>query len=179
MNTNELITLEEVRAAQERIAGIAIRTPLIRLNVDDAPAEIFLKLENLQPIGAFKLRGVVNAMKLADKKRLESGVWTVSTGNMARAVAWYARKLGIKCTIAVLPQASEYKINAIKRLGAKIVKISGQEAAAQIFQDRSYNNIKGLFIHPSKDPPIMAGNGTIGLEILEELPNPDAIIIPC
>src|SRR5689334_20969779 len=117
------ITLDDIRAARERIKGSAIRTPLVRLNVDDAPAEIYLKLENLQPIGSFKLRGAGNAIGLASKEELAKGVYTASAGNMAQGVAWNARRLGIPCTVVVPDHAPETKLAAITRLGGKIIKV--------------------------------------------------------
>src|SRR5258708_36736302 len=121
------IGFEAVRAARERIAGAAIRTPLIRLNVEDAPAEIYLKLENLQPIGSFKIRGASNAIALASKSKLAKGVYTASAGNMAQGVAWNARKLGIPCTVVVPDHAPETKLAAITRLGAKYIKVPFEE----------------------------------------------------
>src|SRR5205823_11207462 len=104
------VSLEAIQAARERLAGIVLRTPLVRLNVDDAPAEIFLKLESLQPIGSFKLRGAGNAIGLADKEQRAKGVWSVSAGNMAQGVAWYARKLGLRCTVVVPENAPDAKL---------------------------------------------------------------------
>src|SRR6185503_6671800 len=122
MTTNP-ISLADIQAARERLAGSVIRTPLIRLNVDDTPAEIYLKLENLQPIGSFKLRGAGNAMALATKEQLAKGVYTCSAGNMAQGVAWNARRLGIPSTAVVPDHAPETKLTAIKRLGGEIIKV--------------------------------------------------------
>ncbi len=171
------IPIEDIRSAQERIAGEVVRTPLVRLNVDDAPAEIYLKLEVLQPIRAFKIRAAGNAMKLADRKQLEDGVWTVSAGNWAQGLAWYARELGVKCTVVLPDDAPQTKQDAIKRLGASLVKVPWAKGY-EIVSTRSYEGMKGLFIHPFSDPAVMAGNGTIGLEILEDLPDVDAVLIP-
>src|SRR6058998_3941793 len=123
MESRQPVPLDEIRAARERIEGTAIRTPLVRLNVDDAPAEIYLKLENLQPIGSFKLRGAANAMRMVSHEQLEKGVWTASAGNMAQGVAWCARQLGVKCTVVVPDTAPAAKLAAIDRLGAAIVKV--------------------------------------------------------
>jgi threonine dehydratase len=171
------IPLDEIRAAQPRIAGSAIRTPVVRLNVDDAPAEIYLKLENLQPIGSFKLRGAGNAMALASREQLAKGVYTASAGNMAQGVAWNARRLGIPCTVIVPDHAPETKLAAITRLGAQIIKVPF-EAWWQVIVTHRYEGQEGLFVHPVSDPAVMAGNGTIGLEILDDLPDVDAVIIP-
>lgn len=171
------IPLDEIRAAQQRIAGSAIRTLLVRLNVDDAPAEIYLKLENLQPIGSFKLRGAGNAMALASREELAKGVYTASAGNMAQGVAWNARRLGIPCTVIVPDHAPETKLAAITRLGGDIIKLPFDEWW-QVIVTHRYEGQEGLFIHPVSDPAVMAGNGTIGLEILDDLPDVDAIIVP-
>jgi threonine dehydratase len=171
------IPIEEIRAARGRIAGAAIRTPLIRLNLDAAPAAIHLKLENLQPIGSFKLRGASNAMAMAPAEELARGVYTASAGNMAQGVAWNARRLGVPCTVIVPDHAPETKLAAITRLGAQIVKVPF-DTWWQVLVDRGYPGIEGLFVHPVSDPEVMAGNGTIGLEIMEDLPEIDTVIIP-
>jgi threonine dehydratase len=173
----ESIPLEEIRAARERIAGSVLRTPLIRLNVDDAPAEIYLKLENLQPIGSFKLRGAGNAMAQAGRKALERGVYTASAGNMAQGVAWTAKRMGVPCSVVVPDHAPRTKIEAIERLGGRTVPVPF-ERWWQVLMERRYPGIEGLFIHPVSDPAVIAGNGTIGLEILEDLPDVDTILVP-
>ena len=175
MRSAGLIPIEDIQAARERIKGAVIRTPLVRLNVSDAPSEIYLKLENLQPTGAFKLRGVYNSISLASKGLLDKGVWTFSSGNAGQAVAWCASQLGLDCTVAVLDYAAEAKVAAITRFGAKIVKVSMAEAI-RIDQTHSFNGMEGVFIHPFSSLEMMAGNGTIGLEILEGLPDADAIV---
>ena len=168
--------IEEIRAARERIAGSAIRTPLVRLNAD-GPAEIWLKLESLQPIGSFKLRGAGNAMGLASAEKLAKGVYTASAGNMAQGVAWNARRRGIPCTVVVPDNAPQTKLDAIERLGAKAVKLP-YARWWQVLEEHGYPGIEGLFIHPVSDPAVMAGNGTIALEILEDLPDVDTVIVP-
>jgi threonine dehydratase len=169
--------IEEIRSAQQRIRNIAIRTPLIRMQIDDAPCEIFLKLENLQPIGSFKLRGSGNAIQMASREMLSDGVFTASAGNMAQGVAWNARHLGIPCTVVVPDHAPETKLNAIRRLGGTIIKVPFDEWW-QVLLTRKFEGCKGLFVHPVSDPAVIAGNGTIGLEILEDLPDVDAVLIP-
>ncbi len=175
--TTSPISLDDIRAARERIKDSVIRTPLIRLNVENTPAEIYLKLENLQPIGAFKLRGAGNAIALADNALLAKGVYTASAGNMAQGVAWHARRLGIPCTVIVPDHAPETKLAAITRLGAKYIKVTFDEWW-QVVVTHHYPGLEGLFVHPVSDPAVMAGNGTIGLEILEDLPDVDTILIP-
>ena len=159
------------------MAGIAIRTPLVRLNVADAPAEIWLKLENLQPIGSFKIRGAANAMAQIPPDALARGVLTASAGNMAQGVAWCALERGIACTVIAPDTAPATKIQAIERLGGRVIQ-APFERWWRTFQDRAYPGVDATFIHAFDDPDVMAGNGTIGLEILEDLPDVDAIVIP-
>ena len=143
----------------------------------DAPCEIFLKLECLQPIGSFKLRGAGNAMALASSDALARGVYTASAGNMAQGVAWNARRLGIPCTVVVPDHAPATKLSAIERLGGRIVKVP-MERWWQVLVEHHYPGLDGLFVHPVSDPAVIAGNGTIGLEILEDLPDVDAVLVP-
>ncbi|HET6852384.1 MAG TPA: threonine/serine dehydratase [Pyrinomonadaceae bacterium] len=171
------ISLSEVEEARRVIANTAIRTPLIRLNVPSAPAEIYLKLENLQPIGSFKIRGAANAIARLSPEKLQRGVVTASAGNMAQGVAWCARELGIPCTVIAPATAPEAKINAIERLGGRVIKVSFEQWW-RAFEERAYPGVEGTFIHAFDDPDVMAGNGTIALEILEDLPDPDAVVIP-
>jgi len=178
MKAVEPIPLEVIRAARERIAGVGTDSPLVRLNVHDAPAEIHLKLENLQPIASFKLRGAGNFLKLTDREKLEDGVWTASAGNMAQGVAWFAREMGLRCTIVVPDHAPEAKLAAIRRLGGQIRKVSAADWFGIVLGGRKLEGMKGLFIHPVTEPAVIAGHGTIGLEILEQLPDVDAVIIP-
>jgi threonine dehydratase len=172
------IPLEAIVAARERMGAVGANSPLVRLNVDDAPAEIYLKLENLQPIGSFKLRGAGNILKLTDRRKLEDGVWTASAGNMAQGVAWYAREMGLECTIVVPDHAPETKLAAIRRLGAQIRKVPAAEWFAIVLAGHKLEGMKGLFIHPVTEPAVIAGHGTIGLELVEQLPGLDAVIIP-
>lgn len=177
MKPFEPIPLEDIRAARERIAGTVVRTPLISLNVSNAPAEIYLKLENLQPIGSFKLRGAGNAIGMASKEQLAKGVWTVSAGNMAQGVAWYAGKLGLTCTVVVPENAPAAKLAAIARLGANTVKVT-HERWLEVFRTHTFEGMEGLFVHAFADAAVIAGNGTIGLEILEDLPDVDSVVVP-
>jgi threonine dehydratase len=169
--------LEEILAARERIAGSVVRTPLVPLNLPEAPAEVFLKLENLQPIGSFKLRGAANAMRLADPATLQDGVYTASAGNMAQGVAWNARAMGIPCTAIVPDHAPQTKLEAIERLGASVVKVPF-ETWWRVIEEHRYPGMKGIFVHPVSDPAVIAGNGTVGLEILEDLPAVSSILVP-
>ena len=170
-------SLAEITAARERVAGMAVRTPLVRLNADGGPAEIFLKLENLQPIGSFKLRGSGNAVLKAGREALADGIYTASAGNHAQGVAWAARQLGVPCTVIVPDHAPQTKLSAIERLGGKIVKLPYEEWWA-VIENHGRPGIPGRFLHPVSDPDIIAGNGTAGLEILEDLPDVDTVIVP-
>ena len=169
--------LSEIQDARRIISNDAIRTPLVRLNVDSAPAEIYLKLENLQPIGSFKIRGAANAIARLSPAQLERGVVTASAGNMAQGVAWCARRLGIPCTAIAPATAPETKIEAIERLGGRVIKVSFDEWW-RAFEERAFAGVDGVFIHAFDDERVMAGNGTIALEILEDLPDVDAVVIP-
>jgi threonine dehydratase len=172
-----LTDLAAIEAARERIEGTAIRTPLVRLPVEDAPAEIYLKLENLQPINSFKIRGATNAVLLAPAAERAKGLVTASAGNMAQGVAWAARELGVPATIVVPEHAPEAKLAAIERLGGRVLKLPYDDWWNVIITGH-VDGTEGLFVHPVQDAGVMAGNGTIGLEILEDLPDPDAVVIP-
>src|ERR1041384_6146417 len=173
----DLIPLSAIEEARRVIAGKAIRTPLVRLNLLDAPAEIYLKLENLQPIGSFKIRGAANAIARLSPERVEHGVVTASAGNMAQGVAWCARELGVPCTVIAPSSAPDAKVHAVERLGGRVIKVSFDEWW-RAFEQRSFPGVDGTFIHAFDDPFVMAGNGTIALEILEDLPDVDAVVIP-
>ena len=173
----EPIPFAEIEAARERIRGLAIRTPLVRLNMDTGPVEVYLKLENLQPIGAFKIRGAGNAMALAGEEALQSGVWTASAGNMAQGVAWNAARLGVACSVVVPDHAPDAKLEALDRLGAQIVKVPFAEWW-HVIVTHQHPGQTGVFVHPVSDRAVMAGNGTIGLELVEDLPDLDAVVVP-
>jgi len=170
-------SLDDITAARLRIAGDVVRTPLVRLPVEDAPAEIYLKLENLQPIGSFKLRGPVNAMRGAPPGALAGGVYTASAGNHGQGVAWAARTLGVPCTVFVPHHAPATKVDAMTRLGARVVKLPLDEWWA-IIERHERPGTPGWFIHPAADHDVIAANGTIGVEILADLPDLDAVIAP-
>lgn len=169
-------TITEIEAARSRIAGAALRTPLIRLAGERDP-EIWLKLESLQPIGSFKIRGAANAIALRSSDELAEGVWTASAGNMAQGVAWNARRLGIPCAVVVPETAPRTKLDAIERLGARIVETS-VASWFEVFRTRRFEGMDGLFVHAFDDTDVMAGNATIALEILEDLPDVDTVIAP-
>src|SRR5438132_6289631 len=171
------ILLAAIEDARQKMAGSAMRTRLVRLNCSEAPSEIYLKLENLQPIGSFKIRGAASAMAHIPGDQLRRGVLTASAGNMAQGVAWRARELGIPCTVVAPDTAPAVKLQAIERLGGRVIKVSF-ERWWQTFEERAYPGVDATFIHAFDDPHVMAGNGTIRLEILEDLPDVDAVIIP-
>lgn len=170
------IALTEFQAARARIAGTAFRTPLVRLQVD-SPSELYLKLETLQPIGSFKIRGALNAMRALPPERLAQGVYTASAGNMAQGLAWAARELGMPCRIVAPDHAPRTKLEAIERLGASVQLVPFADWWQAILE-HSVPGERGTFIHPGADPMVMAGNGTIALEIFEDLPDAGAILVP-
>jgi threonine dehydratase len=172
-----VIALREIEAARGRIAGAAVRTPLVELRVEDAPARLFLKLECLQPINSFKIRGATNAVRSAPPEATAGGLVTASAGNMAQGVAWAARELGVPATIAVPDHAPQAKLDAIARLGGRVVKLPFDDWWQVIVTSR-LDGVAGLFVHPVQDEAVMAGNGTIGLEIIEDLPDVAAVVIP-
>jgi threonine dehydratase len=172
-----LPSLAEIHDARRMIVGSAIRTPLVRLNAREAPAEIYLKLENLQPIGSFKIRGAANAMGHLTPETLARGVLTASAGNMAQGVAWRARELGIPCTVVAPETAPATKIKAIERLGGRVIRVSFEEWW-RAFETRTFPGVEATFIHAFDDLKVMAGNGTIALEIMEDCPEVDAVVIP-
>jgi len=171
-----LIPLDEIRRARERVADAVTRTPLVRLEVD-APCEIWLKLESLQPIGSFKLRGALSAVRAAAPAELAGGVVTASAGNMAQGVAWAAREAGVRARIVAPESAPRAKLDAVERLGGEVISVS-HETWWQTMVDRRYEGVDGLFVHPVDDDAVMAGNGTIGLELVEDLPELDAVVVP-
>ena len=171
------IDLADIVAARERIAGAAIRSPLVRLDIPGTPVEVWLKLECLQPIGSFKIRGAANAMALADPALLARGVYTGSAGNMAQGVAFEARRRRIPCRVIVPDTAPAAKLDAIARLGATAVPVPFAEWWA-VLRDHGRPGEDGFFVHPVSDPYVIAGNGTIGLEIVEEIPDLRAVVVP-
>ena len=160
--------------ARKHVYEAAVRTPLVRLNYD-GPAEIYLKLENLQPIGAFKIRGAYNAVRLLPEEQRRKGVWTVSAGNAAQGVALAARKAGVPCKVLTMDTAPAAKLDAIRRLGADLVQTSYDECWKALGA-RSHPAMTGTFVHPFEDDEFIAGNATCGLEILEDLPAVDAVV---
>jgi threonine dehydratase len=170
------IPLDEILQAQRRLRQAIMRTPLVRLDEVEG-AEIYLKLENLQPTGSFKLRCAGNAILGLNPSELQQGVWTASAGNMALGVAWFARELEIPCTLLVPADAPPAKLDAIAALGGRIIKIPFAEYQ-QVQKNHAYPGIKGILIHPFGDPMVMAGSATIALEILEDLPEVNTVLAP-
>ena len=167
-----MIPLEEIRRARERLGDSVVRTPLVQLD-----ERVWLKLENLQPIGSFKLRGALSAIRAASADELAAGVVTASAGNMAQGVAWAAREAGVRARIVAPESAPRAKLDAVERLGGEVIPVS-HEAWWQAMVDRRYEGVDGLFVHPVEDEAVMAGNGTIGLELCEELAAFDTVIVP-
>lgn len=173
----DTITLHDVRAARERLRGVVSRTPLVRLEGSEAP-EIYLKLETLQPIRSFKVRGACNAVAMLSERELSHGVYTASAGNMAQGLAWAARKHGVACAVVVPDGAPQTKLDAVRRLGARTVSLPYAEWWDVLATHRYPPLEPAHFVHPVSNVDVMAGNGTIGLEIIEDLDAPDTVLVP-
>ena len=169
------VDLAEIRAARERIAGTIVRTPLIRMELGPDYPDIRLKLENLQPINAYKLRGAANAVAMLSEAERARGVWTISAGNAGQGVAYAARQAGVPCTVVGIETAPASKLERMRALGAELVLVS-YSAAWQAMEQRAYPGVQGTFIHPFDDHNFIAGHGTMGLEILEDAPETAAVI---
>lgn len=168
-------THAEVQAARDRLRGAVVRTPLVRLG--QGPPEIWAKLETLQPIGSFKIRGALNALATLAPEARAAGVITASAGNMGQGVAWGARALGIRCTVVVPEHAPAAKTDAIARLGADLLRVPF-DRWWRALEERKLDGLAGTFVHPVSDPAVIAGNATIGWEILEDLPGADVVLVP-
>lgn len=177
IRTLSAVSADAVREARSRIAGTVVRTPLVRLNADTGANEVYLKLENLQPIGSFKLRGAANAMAIVGREALADGVYTASAGNMAQGVAWCAREFGVKCRVVVPENAPKAKTDAVERLGGEVIRLPFDDWW-QTIVNHGRAGIPGLFVHPFADVNVMAGNGTITAEIVDDMGEPDAILVP-
>src|SRR5437763_13545991 len=169
------IQLSEIQEARERIGKTIVRTPLIRLELGAEFPDIRLKLENLQPINAYKLRGAANAVAMLSEEERERGVWTISAGNAGQGVAYAARAAAVPCTVVVVETAPKSKLERMKALGAKLIPVP-YEIAWKALDERSFPGADGTFIHPFDDDNFIAGHGTMGLEILEEAPDTAAVI---
>jgi threonine dehydratase len=169
-----VIPLDEIRRARERLGDDVLRTPLVPFGTD---GRIWLKLECLQPVGSFKLRGALSAVRAASPAELAAGVVTASAGNMAQGVAWAAREAGVPARVIVPADAPRAKLDRVEALGAEVVPVTHEEWW-QAMVDRGRKGVEGLFVHPVADEAVMAGNGTIGLELAEDAPEFDAVVIP-
>src|SRR5258705_1756323 len=169
------IRLSEIQEARKRIADTIVRTPLIRLELGPGFPDIRLKLENLQPINAYKLRGAANAVAMLSDAERGRGVWTISAGNAGQGVAYAARLAGVPCTVVAIETAPAAKLERMKALGAKLILVP-YAVAWQALDDRSYPGVSGTFIHPFDDQNFITGHATMGLEILEDAPDTVAII---
>jgi threonine dehydratase len=169
------IKLDEIKDARQRIAKTIVRTPLIRLELGPNFPDVRLKLENLQPINAYKLRGAANAVAMLSDSERKRGVWTISAGNAGQGVAYAARQAGVPCTVVVIETAPESKIGRMRALGAKLIPVS-YDVAWKALDDRAFPGAEGTFVHPFDDDNFIAGHGTMGLEILEDAPDTTAII---
>jgi threonine dehydratase len=175
LETIRPIELAEIREARARIAGTIVRTPLVRLELGPGYPEIRLKLENLQPINAYKLRGAANAVAMLSESERARGVWTISAGNAGQGVAYAARKAGVPCTVVAIETAPASKIDRMRALGATLVPVS-YDVAWKALEARSFPGVEGTFVHPFDDHQFIAGHATMGLEILEDAPDAVAVI---
>jgi threonine dehydratase len=169
------IELAEIREARTRITNAIVRTPLVRLELGPGHPDIRLKLENLQPINAYKLRGAANAVAMLPESERKRGVWTISAGNAGQGVAYAARRAGVPCTVVVIETAPESKIERMRALGAKLIPVP-YDVAWKALEERSYPGAGGTFVHPFDDHNFITGHGTMGLEILEDAPDTKAVI---
>jgi threonine dehydratase len=175
LETIRPITLDEIREARVRIAGTITRTPLVKLELGSGHPEIWLKLENLQPINAYKLRGAANAVAMLSEEERQRGVWTISAGNAGQGVAYAARQAGIPCSVVVIDTAPASKVERMKALGATLVPVPFATAWSAM-EDRAFPGMTGTFVHPFDDHNFIAGHGSMALEILEDLPTTTAVI---
>jgi threonine dehydratase len=169
------IALNDILEARERIAGTVLRTPLVKLDLGNGAPEIYLKLENLQPTNAYKIRGATNAVAALSEAERERGVWTISAGNAGQGVAYAARKFGVRCSIVAIETAPQTKLERMRALGARIVPVSYTEAW-QAAESHAFEGMDGTFIHPFDNHDFIAGHGTMGLEIVEDLPEVRTVI---
>ena len=169
------IQLAEILAARERIAGTIVRTPLVRLELGPGYPDIRLKLENLQPINAYKLRGAANAVAMLSEEERTRGVWTISAGNAGQGVAYAAKQAGVPCTVVAIETAPASKIDRMRALGATLIPVS-YDVAWQTLEARTFPGVEGTFVHPFDDHQFIAGHATMGLEILEDAPDVAAVI---
>ena len=177
MNHSDIrsVTLAEIREARIRIADSILRTPLVKLELGPGFPDVRLKLENLQPINAYKLRGALNAVAMLSDAERADGVWTISAGNAGQGVAYAARRLGVPCTVVAIETAPTSKLDRMRALGATLITVPF-DVAWQAMGDRAFPGVRGAFIHPFDDHNFIAGHGTMGLEILEDEPNTTAVI---
>jgi threonine dehydratase len=169
------IALNDIMDARERIAGTVLRTPLVKLDLGSGGPEIYLKLENLQPTNAYKIRGATNAVAALSEAERKRGVWTISAGNAGQGVAFAARKFGVPCAIVAIETAPRTKLERMRVLGARIVPVSYTEAW-QAAESHEFEGMEGTFIHPFDNHQFIAGHGTMGLEIIEDLPEVRTVI---
>ena len=169
------IKLDEIKEARQRIAGTIVRTPLVRLELGPNFPDVRLKLENLQPINAYKLRGAANAVAMLSESERKRGVWTISAGNAGQGVAYAARQAGVPCTVVAIETAPESKLARMRGLGARLILVS-YDVAWKALDDRAFPGVDGTFVHPFDDHNFIAGHGSMGLEILEDAPDVKAIV---
>ena len=175
LNPVRTISLEEIRAAHQRIASTIVRTPLVRLEMGPGYPDIRLKLENLQPANSYKLRGAVNAMAMLSPDERARGVWTISSGNAGQGIAYAARQFSVACTVVVVETAPAAKIERMKAFGARVIPVP-YAVVWKALGERAFDGVEGTFVHPFDDHNFIAGHATLGLEILEDAPDVSAVI---
>ena len=178
--TSSVLTLptsDDVTAARRNIRGIAVRTPLLKLSADLPGINVYLKLENLQPLGSFKIRPGVNVLKSMDPERLQRGVLTASAGNFGQGLVFAAREIGVPATVVVPEGSAETKAKALAGLGAKVIRLPFDEWWT-VLTTRRFAGEEGVFIHPVAESAVIAGNATIAAEIIEDQPDIDAVVVP-
>jgi len=169
------IASEDIDHARTRIAGTVLRTPLVKLDLGSDAPDIHLKLENLQPTNAYKIRGAANAVAQLSEAERARGVWTISAGNAGQGVAYAARQFGIPCSVVAIETAPQTKLDRMRALGATIVPVSYDDAW-KAAETHAFDGLDGTFIHPFDNHDFIAGHATMGLEILEDLPDMKTVI---
>lgn len=169
------ITLDEIQAARERTKGVVLRTPLVKLDTGKGGPDIRLKLENLQPTNAYKIRGAVNAVAMLSDEAKQRGVWTISAGNAGQGVAYAARAAGVPCKVVVIDSAPQAKIDRMRALGAELIP-TPFDVCWRALEEHAFPGMDGTLVHPFDDHNFIAGHAAIGLEILEDAPDTRAII---
>jgi len=178
MVSTERVSVDSILRARERLGAIVLRTPLLPMEGPAGGRRTYLKLENLQPTGSFKVRGAGNSVLAALERGPVPGVYTTSAGNMAQALAWHAARMGLPCTTIVPDTAPQAKLAGIRRFGANIVQLPWDEVWSITLNGVYAPLRENLYVPPFNHPDMIAGNGTIGVEIFEDLPDVETVFVP-